>query len=140
MNLPNTFDPIIAKEAVQHRWGIEASGDEATNVWDQGCRVVGCRGSRIRGPSRWVKTGCGGNVLVGQFDVEHARDSLHWLLMLGMVDEVADARLVLGVPFEQIKLILLERLDPWLTGWLLFVAAPVHVCPGCCRRRLESLT
>ena len=48
--------------------------------------------------------------MAGELDVHKGGDGLNVTAVLGMLKEVALARLELGVPFEDVELILLKRL------------------------------
>ena len=103
MQRAHAGDPVVAEEAVQHAGEVEPRDDEAAEVGDQrdvrGERARGLRGVGPRGGGEG-----GRGPLEGQVDVEEGGDRLHGRRVLRVVEEVALAGLVFGVPFEDVEL------------------------------------
>ena len=94
----DTGDPVVAEEAVQDPGEVETGDDKAAQVGDQ--RHVGrVGGGGVRGGGV-----DGGVALGGEEDVEEGGDGEDGTGVLGVVEEVALAGLVLGVPFEDVEL------------------------------------
>ena len=103
MEGPDAGDPVVAEEAVQDAGEVEPGDDEAAQVGDQG----DVHGERAAGRGR-VRARCGGEdgggALEGEVDVEEGGHGLDGTRVLGVVEEVALAGLVFGVPFEDVEL------------------------------------
>lgn len=109
--------PVVAEEAVQDAWEVEARDDEAAEVGDEG--EGGAGGGGRGGSSGAGARGegvAGGVALEGEVDVEEGGDGLDRGGMLGVVEEVALAGLVFGVPVEDVELGVVGAVGGWVGG------------------------
>lgn len=118
--------PVVAEETVKYGGRVEGRGHEAADVGDEEGGRGGGGGVGYRAAREWLRLlllllagGCyccrcqgvrGRVFLVGELDVHKGGDGLDVTAVLGMLKEVALARPELGVPFEDVELILLKWL------------------------------